>query len=141
MIGWWDGPEFITTAFALRDISLRGLGDHRGTAPPAAPIWLRLNDPAHPDWVEATVIDIAAQRRGPSLVRIKFQEACPYEFFKAAIRGIVPPGEAEGPGRPTPIAPTGRADIGHEGLPLVAKARVRSSRGGPPRGRAGVIVA
>ncbi len=97
VIGWWIGPDFETAEMALRDISLSGASAVTETPPPdSAPIWLRLNDPAHPDWVEATVIAVTAGRRSPTLVRMKFLEPCPYEFFKAAIRGIVPPGEAEG---------------------------------------------
>ncbi len=97
VIGWWIGPEFETAEMALRDISLSGASAVTETPPPdSAPIWLRLNDPAHPDWVEATVIAVAAQRQGFVLVRIKFTEPCPYDFFKAAIRGIDLPGGAGG---------------------------------------------
>ena len=97
VLGWWNGPKFETAEMALRDISLSGASAVTETPPPdSAPIWLRLNDPAHPDWVEANVVAVIARRRHPALVRMKFLESCPYEFFKAAIRGIVPPGEAEG---------------------------------------------
>ncbi len=97
VIGWWIGPKFETAEIALRDISLSGASAITETPPPdSAPIWLRLNDPAHPDWVEATVVAVAAQRQKPALVRIQFTEPCPYEFFKAAIRGMALPGEGEG---------------------------------------------
>lgn len=95
-IGRWVGSEFKITEMALRDVSLSGASGVAETPPPdSATIWMRLNDPAHPDWVEATVIAVTSQRRSPSLVRMKFCESCPYEFFKAAIRGIDPPGESE----------------------------------------------
>ena len=97
VIGWWNGPDFETAEMALRDISLSGASAITDFPPPeAAPIWLRLNDPAHPDWVEATVVAVNAQRQKPALVRIQFTEPCPYDFFKAAIRGIDLPGEAQG---------------------------------------------
>ena len=95
-IGWWIGEEFKTVEVALRDISLSGASAETRTPPPdSAPIWLRLNNPAQPDWVEAKVIAITTRFWGPALVRMKFRESCPYEFFKAAIQGIVPPDEAE----------------------------------------------
>ena len=90
-IGWWIGPEFKTAEVALRDISLSGASAVTRTPPPdSAPIWLRLNDPAHPDWVEAKVIAVTTRFWGPALVRMKFRESCPYDFFKAAIRGHGP---------------------------------------------------
>ena len=95
-IGWWIGQEFKTAEMALRDISLSGASAVTRTPPPdSAPIWLRLNDPAQPDWVEAKVIAITTRFWGPALVRMKFREPCPYEFFKAAIQGMVPSDEAE----------------------------------------------
>ncbi len=94
--GWWIGPAFETAELALRNVSLSGASAVTKTPPPnSAPIWLRLNDPAYPDWVEATVIAVIARCWRPALVRMKFLEPCPYEFLKAAIRGIGPPGESE----------------------------------------------
>ena len=96
VLGWWVGTKFETTEMALRDISLSGASVVTRTRPPASgPIWLRLNDPAHPDWVEATVIAVTTRFWGPALVRLKFLMPCPYDFFKAAMRGIVPPDEDE----------------------------------------------
>ena len=96
MIGWWAGSEFQSAEMVLRDVSLSGASALTRTPPPDSdPIWLRLNDPAYADWVEATVVAITRRFWGPALVRMKFREPCPYEFYKAAIRGIVPPGGAD----------------------------------------------
>ena len=94
-----------------------GLGGHQDPAPRLGPIWLRLNDPCQPDWVEAKVVAITTRFWGPALVRMKFRESCPYEFFKAAIRGIGP--SADRPTKPaeaTPAATTGAASTGTEAL-------------------------
>ena len=98
VIGWWVGSKFETAEMALRDISLSGASAVTRTPPPSSgAIWLRLNDPAHPDWVEATVVAVNARRWRwrPALVRMKFLVPCPYDFFKAAMRGIVPPDKTE----------------------------------------------
>ena len=98
VIGWWVGTEFQSAELELRDISLSGASAVTRTPPPeSAAIWLRLNDPAQQDWVEATVIAITARFWRPALVRMKFVQTCPYEFFKAVIRGMLPPGEVEAP--------------------------------------------
>jgi hypothetical protein len=97
IIGWWVGEKFKTVGVALRDISLSGASAKTRTPPPASgPVWIRLNDPAQPEWVEAKVIAISTGFWGPSLVRMKFSDACPYDFFTAAIRGSGPSNEAEG---------------------------------------------
>ena len=126
---------------ALRDISLSGASAVTKTPPPdSAPVWLRLNDPAQPDWVEAKVIAVTTRFRGPTLVRMKFREPCPYDFFKAAIRGLASPDEAEGPSRPGTAPTTGAAITGTEAL---SRPEGRSSLdlAGPRRGRAGVSAA
>ena len=78
VIGWWVGSEFQTAEMVLKDISLSGAAAVTRTPPPDSdPIWLRLNDPAHADWVEATVVAITRRFWGPTLVRMKFREPCP----------------------------------------------------------------
>ncbi len=96
VIGWWIGPDFKAVEVALRDVSLSGVSAVTRTPPPrSAPIWLRLTNPAHPDWVEARVIAVATRFWRPALVRMKFPELCPFDFFKAAIRGMVPQHKTE----------------------------------------------
>jgi len=105
-LGWWDGPDFQTTNIALKDISLSGASALTGTPPPpATPIWLGLDKPSFPDWIEAAVVEVIPHRWRPSLVRMKFSESCPYEFFKAATHGLDPtadPTDEDSSKRPGP---------------------------------------
>ena len=92
VIGWSEGEEHRTVAANLVDISMGGFSAWIEAFPPrGVPVWLRL-DGDHPSpWLKASMI--ATTTKGflfwtRRQVRLRFLEACTYEFFKAAIEGF-----------------------------------------------------
>ena len=49
--------------------------------------WLRLERPHPTDWVEVSLKGVSTTDLGRKLIRLVFVQACPYEFFKAAVYG------------------------------------------------------
>jgi len=92
VIGWAEGEEHRTIPATLVDISMGGFAAWVEVFPPrGVPVWLRL-DGEHPSpWLKASVVATITKgflfwsRRQ---VRLRFLEACTYEFFKAAIEGF-----------------------------------------------------
>jgi len=92
VIGWSEGEEYRTVTATLIDISLGGFSAWVEAFPPrGGPVWLRLDGEDSSSWVRAGVISTIksgcffwTRRR----VRFRFLEACPYDFFKAAIEGF-----------------------------------------------------
>ncbi len=92
VIGWAEGEEHRTIPASLVDISMGGFAAWVEDFPPrGVPVWLRL-DGDHPSpWLKASVV--ATKTKGflfwsRRQVRLRFLEACTYEFFKAAIDGF-----------------------------------------------------
>jgi hypothetical protein len=99
-IGWNDGVKFHQSAAWLLNISLSG-GLVATDAPPPTnrSVWLRLDDPAVPDWTEARIIEIKGSRGGLSAARLVFRGSCPYALMKVVAFGAsaarqAPPGHA-----------------------------------------------
>jgi hypothetical protein len=92
VIGWPEGDEHRTIDATLIDISMGGFSAWVETFPPrGVPVWLRLDGENPSPWLKATVVATIktgcffwTRRR----VRLRFLEACPYEFFKGAIEGF-----------------------------------------------------
>jgi hypothetical protein len=89
LIGWNEGQEQRTTAARLVDISMGGFAAWVEAFPPrGGPVLLRLEGEPPSPWIKAAIV--ATSRRGWPLwtrriVRLRFLEVCPYDFFKAAI--------------------------------------------------------
>lgn len=85
-VGWWQDGEFQTTRATLENISLEGALTHVEKTPTTkGNIWVCLDGIPPSAWVEAEVIEIIRERRGRAMVRLKFQETCPFGFFNSAI--------------------------------------------------------
>jgi hypothetical protein len=54
---------------------------------PHQKIWLRLEQPHPTDWVEVVLKGATQPVPGRHLIRLAFTQACPYDFFKAALYG------------------------------------------------------
>lgn len=89
LLGWWDGPTYRTTTALLLDISLGGAALSVDELPAVeSVVWTCLQDPEPTTWGEAVVVGRKSTRRGPHLIRLTFQVGCPYDLFRAAIRGL-----------------------------------------------------
>ena len=51
------------------------------------PVWLRLEGHGPRDWSQARVVAVTSTRRGPHVVRIEFNDPCPYDVLRDAITG------------------------------------------------------
>jgi hypothetical protein len=91
LVGWWEGDDFREQDALLRDVSLRGASATLENAPPPGEtILVRLSGGQSSDWVEADVIEARKTEwtgRAPYLLRLRFQQPCPYDFFTGAIKG------------------------------------------------------
>jgi hypothetical protein len=92
VIGWCEGEEHRTVPATLVDISMGGFKAIVEVFPPrGVPVWLRLDGPNPSPWLKASVV--ATGKKGwlfwsRRQVRLRFLEACTYDFFKAAIEGF-----------------------------------------------------
>jgi hypothetical protein len=50
-------------------------------------VWVRLDGPETSAWVEGSLRGVSIREPGKFLVRLAFRDACPYDFFKAAVYG------------------------------------------------------
>jgi hypothetical protein len=92
VIGWSEGEEHRTVPASLVDISMGGFSAWVEVFPPrGVPVWLRLDGDNATPWLKASVVATVTKgclfwtRRQ---VRLRFLEACTYDFFKAAIDGF-----------------------------------------------------
>jgi hypothetical protein len=92
VIGWTEGEEHRTIPVSLLDISMGGFSAWVEIFPPrGVPVWVRLNGETPSPWLKACVV--ATMTKGLLFwsrrqVRLRFLEACTYDFFKAAIEGF-----------------------------------------------------
>jgi hypothetical protein len=82
-IGWYEGATFRELTAWIVNISAAGTLVATDTPPPAdRAIWLRLDNPAVPDWAAARVVRIHTSASGLHAARLVFQNTCPYELIK-----------------------------------------------------------
>jgi hypothetical protein len=83
-IGWHEAGAFRQSPAWILDISASG-GLLATDAPPLTDrsVWLRLDNPAVPDWAEARVVQLQASQSGFHAVRLVFRGTCPYPLIKA----------------------------------------------------------
>jgi hypothetical protein len=92
VITWAEDNEYQTIEAVLIDISMGGFSAWVENFPPRGqPVWLRLDGETPSAWLKASVI--ATNKTGflfwnRRRVRFRFLEACPYDFFKAAVEGF-----------------------------------------------------
>jgi hypothetical protein len=86
-VGWWEAGGFRTAKATVENISLEGALTRAEQAPPLeGSVWVCLDGIPPSAWVEARVIEFVPESEGSSMVRLKFQERCPFGFFNSAIR-------------------------------------------------------
>jgi hypothetical protein len=82
-------PETMTQRFSnaeVLDISQTGMAVLCDVVPRSdQKIWLRIDRPHPTDWVEVVLKGATTSSQGGHLVRLAFTQACPYDFFKAAL--------------------------------------------------------
>ena len=96
ILAWWDGAVSSQFQGTLKDVSLSGalLVVHEEISPPTE-VCIRMEEPVATEWVHATIVGSTTSHhwrlfRATEVVcqlRLKFPEACPYDFFKAATHG------------------------------------------------------
>jgi hypothetical protein len=90
-VGWWERHQFRTISARLRDLSLSGalIELEEGAAcPSGVKTWICLADQSPARWVQAERKDVdldSAPPGTPSMLRLKFVDAFPYESFKTAV--------------------------------------------------------
>lgn len=90
VLGWYDSDRFRTATATLIDLSQNGLAAVVSAAvpPDRSEVWLHFGSAS--DWYEGRVIKVKRKRlvRKSWVVRVKLDENCPYELFRAAVPGI-----------------------------------------------------
>jgi hypothetical protein len=85
-LGWWEDDEFRTCAGSLQNLSQSGALINAGQAPPeTAPVYLCLAGAEPGEWVETTCSVTTRPRDVFYRLRLRFSEACPYDFFRSAV--------------------------------------------------------
>ncbi len=88
-LGWWQGQLFQTISARLRNLSVSGalvepeksIADRAGVK-----AWLCLVDHTAAHWIEAEIVEVCSpEPDSPLLLRLRFLDPFPYEFFKAAV--------------------------------------------------------
>jgi hypothetical protein len=83
-LGWYEGSQFRQTASWVLNISAGGCLLVADAPPPAdRSLWLRLDDPAVPNWAEVRVVGQQSGSGGILAYRLVFRGTCPYDMMKA----------------------------------------------------------
>jgi hypothetical protein len=92
LLVWAEGNEWRGTPASVVDFGFEGCLLRVDRFPPRdAPAWLCLAATGPAPWIEATVAMTARKGRFSwtrRLVQMRFLEPCPYDVFKAAVRGF-----------------------------------------------------
>jgi hypothetical protein len=92
-LGWHDRGFFRHSAAWIINISSSGALVATDIPPPAdQSIWLRLDNPAFPEWAETRLVDLQESQAGIYAARIVFRGVCPYTLIKAVAFDISGPG-------------------------------------------------
>ena len=87
-VGWKTFRGFSMNNALLVDISRGGARIFLDKAPPALhPVWIYLETPLKQASVRARVVVAEQTQQAQCMLRIEFEEHCPYEFFEAAVCG------------------------------------------------------
>jgi hypothetical protein len=79
-------PRMLNCCARIQDISHTGVSLRSEAAPPVGQsVWVRLDGLEPSDWVEGSLVSPAPGGPGGYHVRIRFHQACPYDFFKATV--------------------------------------------------------
>ncbi|AMV39508.1 PilZ domain-containing protein [Planctomyces sp. SH-PL62] len=88
-LGWWASEtQFATVASRVVDLSRGGA---RLTSPTPLEefeeVWLKTAKPEASDCVRAEVLEVSETPEGDHVIRLRFHEECPDDFFDAVTRG------------------------------------------------------
>jgi hypothetical protein len=87
-LGWYEGSNLRQTAAWILNISASGcLIAADAPTPGDRSVWLRLDNPAVPDWTEVRVVGEQKTDTGLLALRLVFRGTCPYEMMKAVAFG------------------------------------------------------
>ena len=88
-VGWKTFRGFSMNDALLVDISRGGARIFIDKTPPAqAPVWIYLETPDKHASVRAKVVVSELTHQGQCMLRVEFEEHCPYDFFEAAVCGL-----------------------------------------------------
>ena len=95
-VGWWTADDYRTAGTVIAELSLGGASMMvDGEPPPAGPVTIRVAEGDGSGRVRADLVSVRPTRCGPTVLHVRFAEACPYDFFLAAL----PEFAATAPGR------------------------------------------
>jgi hypothetical protein len=79
-------PRMLNCRGRIQDISHTGISLHSEAVPELGqPVWVRLDGLEPSDWIEGTLVGSSPGPSSNYLVRIRFLQSCPYDFFKAIV--------------------------------------------------------
>ena len=88
-VGWKKFRGFSMNHSLLVDISRGGARIFIDKAPPPhQPVWIYLETPFKHASVRARVVVAEQTKQGQCMLRVEFEEHCPYDFFEAAVCGV-----------------------------------------------------
>lgn len=88
-VGWKKFRGFSMNNALLVDISRGGARIFLDNTPPAQqPVWVYLETPTNHAAVRARVVVSETTPQGQCMLRVEFEEHCPYDFFEAAVCGL-----------------------------------------------------
>jgi hypothetical protein len=112
-VGWRTWRGFAMNDAVLIDLSRGGARVFLDAPPPRGrvrmrtrAVWLFLETPGSKAVVKARVLDLRPTAQGQYVVRVGFDEPCPYALFEAAVCGLAP---ADPKARLAPAPRPGRA--------------------------------
>ena len=118
--GWKSWRRFHMLDALMIDLSRGGARIFLDSAPPTdRPVWVFIETPALNTIVKARVLEFQTTASGQCVVRVAFDEPCPYGVFEAAVCGLAPadpksrtaPATDDAPPAPAP-APVRKAAAG-----------------------------
>ena len=90
-VGWKTWRQFHTSNALMIDLSRGGARIFLDTPPPRGrPLWVFIETPSRNTIVRARVLETETTSNGQCVVRVAFDDPCPYEVFEAAVCGLAP---------------------------------------------------
>jgi hypothetical protein len=88
-LGWKKWRGFVMNDALVINLSRNGAQIFIDAQPPGKrPVWVFLETPARNTIVKARVRETITTRQGQCVIRVEFDQPCPYAFFEAAVCGL-----------------------------------------------------
>jgi hypothetical protein len=93
----WQPDEIQESCLGtLVDISMGGaLLEVDGNPPLDGHMWIRLEQDQHSEWVEVKCLSTLPKTNDKLVLRVAFQDGCPYSLFRTVVWGNSPLGSAD----------------------------------------------